>query len=176
MARGAAGSGDGGDRPGAETLGASGLIYHNMMRFMVYLHDGMTPSQAYSGLLKEPSFPQFKALLMVRHMGPTTVKALARGLGISSAAASEMVDRLVDLDLLDRRRDTRDRRRVQITLTRRAVKSVQRFEAQIQRRIEKVMCRMGAEPAGQWVEAFERLGEMMDDLSAQPKHQGMDRN
>ena len=59
-------------------------IYHNLIRLMVYLHQGFNPSQAWRGLPKEPSFPQFKTLMMLRHLGHCTIKDLAESLGISA--------------------------------------------------------------------------------------------
>ncbi len=144
------------------SLDISRQLYSGLVRTMAYLHHGLNPRDAWQGLPKEPSFAQFKALMMLRHMGPSTLKDLAVALGISAASASEMVERLVELDLLDRRPDTRDRRRVQVTLTARAEKGLRRHEALVYRRLADLMDAMGPRDARRWVEVFCHLGSILE--------------
>lgn len=144
---------------------ASG-IYHNIIRMMVYLHRDIDPASAWKELPREPSFPQFKTLMTLRHLGPCTLKELASGLGISSASASEMVERLVELKLIDRQQDPRDRRKVQIGLTRMAVKGVSRQESMIHKRVQQLMHQMGPETTEKWIELSECLSEIFDKLHA----------
>jgi DNA-binding MarR family transcriptional regulator len=141
-------------------------IYHNIIRMMVYLHRDFDPARAWKGLPREPSFPQFKALMTLRHLGPCTLKKLASALGVSSASASEMVERLVDLDLVDRQQDPRDRRKIQIGLTRMAVKRVARQESMIYKRLQQLMQQMGPEKTGKWVEISECLSELFDKINS----------
>jgi DNA-binding MarR family transcriptional regulator len=66
------------------------------------------------------SLPQIKALSYLFHRGPSGVRDVADGLGISMATASESLDRLVELGLLERATDPVDRRRAIVALTPRA--------------------------------------------------------
>ena len=66
------------------------------------------------------SLPQIKALSYIFHRGPSGVRDVADGLGISMATASESLDRLVELGLLERATDPIDRRRAIVSLTPRA--------------------------------------------------------
>lgn len=145
---------------------ASEKIYHNLIRLMVYLHSGLDPAKAWRGLPKEPSFTQFKTLTMLRHLGPCTIKQLAESLGISAASASEMVDRLVELDLIDRRQDPADRRRVQLNLTNKAFKGVQRHEMLIYRRLDELIGQLSPESVEKWKDLSTNLSAVFEELQS----------
>jgi DNA-binding MarR family transcriptional regulator len=61
--------------------------------------------------------PQVRALLQLARGDAMTIGELASGLGVSCAAASQVADRLVELDLARRERPAWDRRVVQLCLT-----------------------------------------------------------
>lgn len=63
------------------------------------------------------SVPQLSALIRLHHHGICGVSEIGNHLGITNAAASQMVERLVRLRLLERAEDPRDRRVKQLTLT-----------------------------------------------------------
>ena len=63
------------------------------------------------------SVPQLSALIRLHHQGFCGVSEIGNHLGITNAAASQMVERLVQLHLLERAEDPRDRRLKQLTLT-----------------------------------------------------------
>jgi DNA-binding MarR family transcriptional regulator len=56
------------------------------------------------------SMPQLSLLMRLYHGGGCSVHDLGKGLGVSSAAASQMVDRLVQAQLVDRVESPEDRR------------------------------------------------------------------
>jgi len=56
------------------------------------------------------SMPQLTLLMRLYHGGGCGVHDLGSGLGVSSAAASQMVDRLVQADLVARAESAEDRR------------------------------------------------------------------
>jgi DNA-binding MarR family transcriptional regulator len=56
------------------------------------------------------SMPQLSLLMRLYHGGGCGVRDLGRGLGVSSAAVSQMVDRLVQADLVVRAESLKDRR------------------------------------------------------------------
>jgi DNA-binding MarR family transcriptional regulator len=145
-------------------------IYHNLIRMMVYLHRGFNPAKAWPNLPKEPSFPQFRTLMILRHLGPCPLKCLADALGISAAAASEMVERLVDLELVDRRQDPLDRRRVQIGLTRSAIKGVARHEAFILERLTTLMDEIGPQHSCNMSHLFGEIGGFLNTLTDPKTH------
>lgn len=63
------------------------------------------------------SFAQANSLLFLDRVGETNINSLAAHLGVTKAAVSQMVDRLVESGLVNRREDARDRRSKLISLT-----------------------------------------------------------
>ena len=63
------------------------------------------------------SVTQFSTLFRLHHKGFCGVSEIGDHLGITNAAASQMVERLVQLGLLERAEDPRDRRVKRLTLT-----------------------------------------------------------
>jgi DNA-binding MarR family transcriptional regulator len=63
------------------------------------------------------SHSQVGALMRLHHLGSCGVSDIAGQLGITVAAASQMVDRLVQQGLLERAEDPSDRRFKQVSLT-----------------------------------------------------------
>lgn len=87
--------------------------------------------QEWSELFMHRSFCEFKefmddsglstsqviALMRLYHGGVCGVSGIAGHLGVTAAAASQLVDRLVQQDLLERTEDAHDRRARYLTLT-----------------------------------------------------------
>jgi DNA-binding MarR family transcriptional regulator len=63
------------------------------------------------------SFSQINILMRLVHKGSTSVSEVGEQLGVSNAAASQAVDRLVQLGLIVRTEDPEDRRAKQLALT-----------------------------------------------------------
>jgi len=63
------------------------------------------------------SMPQFSLLMHLHHHGSCGVSDFSRHSGVSNAAASQLIGRLVDKDLVDRVEDPLDRRSKHLTLT-----------------------------------------------------------
>lgn len=63
------------------------------------------------------TFPQLRILFQVRNNPEVDLRTLAERLGISTSAASQQVDKLVDRGFLDRSEDPDDRRRVKLSVT-----------------------------------------------------------
>jgi DNA-binding MarR family transcriptional regulator len=63
------------------------------------------------------SFSQINILMRLFHRGHTTVSEIGEQLGVTNAAASQAVDRLVGLSLIERTEDPEDRRTRRLALT-----------------------------------------------------------
>lgn len=63
------------------------------------------------------SFSQISILMRLYHGGISSVSEIGGQLGVTNAAASQAVDRLVQLDLIERAEDPVDRRAKRLTLT-----------------------------------------------------------
>lgn len=81
------------------------------------------------------SMPQIMLLMHLRHTGPATVSDIGRHLDISNPAASQLIQRLVEQDFLERRESHTDRRVKEILLTEKG----------------KTLIRSAAEARGTWV-------------------------
>jgi DNA-binding MarR family transcriptional regulator len=71
------------------------------------------------------SMSQVNSLFRIYHHGPSSVNDLAEHLGVTKAAVSQLLDRLVLDDLILRVEDSRDRRSKQILLTEKGRQTVQ---------------------------------------------------
>jgi DNA-binding MarR family transcriptional regulator len=102
---------------------------------------------------------QAKVLYVVLAAGHLRMSELANRLGISPSSASEIVERLVELRLLQRAEDADDRRQVVITTTPDAVALLERFRELNQRQLRELLGRLDAdelEVVGESLEIFHR--------------------
>jgi DNA-binding MarR family transcriptional regulator len=95
------------------------FMHRTMRNFIPYVRE--------SGL----SMSQLGALFYLQHKGSTGVTDLGEHLGVTSAAASQMLERLVQQELVMRSEDPIDRRVKQIALT---DKGLQAFQDSIRAR------------------------------------------
>ncbi len=74
----------------------------------------------FRGFMEETglSFSQLNILMRLFHGGRCGVSEIGERLGITNAAASQSIDRLVNLGLIKRTEDPEDRRAKQLALTR----------------------------------------------------------
>jgi DNA-binding MarR family transcriptional regulator len=63
------------------------------------------------------SFSQISILMRMVHRGSTSVSEVGEQLGVTNAAASQAVDRLVQMGLIERTEDPEDRRAKRLALT-----------------------------------------------------------
>ena len=80
------------------------LMHRSMQKFILFAKENNI------------SMSQFGALQFIKHRGACGVSDIGDELGISSAAASQMLDRMVQQELIQRTEDAKDRRSKQIIL------------------------------------------------------------
>jgi DNA-binding MarR family transcriptional regulator len=90
------------------------------------------------------SISQVGALFQLSHLGISSVSKIADKLGVTSAAASQMLDRLVTQGLIDRSEDTSDRRAKQLVLTERGGRFINEVMKARQRWFQSVAEEMSA--------------------------------
>ena len=88
---------------------------------------------------------QAKVLYVVMAAGQLRMSELAGRLGIAASSATEIVERLVELGLLERAADQGDRRQVVITATPAAVDLLERFRELNQRQLRELLGRLDAD-------------------------------
>lgn len=103
----------------------------------------------------EVTFAQVYVLRYLHQWGPRTIGQIARGLGITSPAATKLVDRLVAKRLVARREGLRDRRVTEVRLTPPGKKLVERFRARRRERLSRIVERMSSEQQARFVQGLE---------------------
>jgi DNA-binding MarR family transcriptional regulator len=74
-------------------------------------------ARSLDGLAEDVTLAQYRVLVELAARGPQRVAELASVLGVERSTATRMCDRLVRKRLSQRRRESRDRRAVQVALT-----------------------------------------------------------
>ncbi len=110
---------------------------------------------------EELSVAQMHTLMTVQSCGESTITNLATLLGVSPPSASSMVERLVDKGLLHRERSRKDRRKVVVRLSRRAVEHVERMEGAVLATFVDLVEKVGPETAEKWCEVFARVEQVL---------------
>ncbi|MBD0322772.1 MAG: MarR family transcriptional regulator [Aldersonia sp.] len=99
---------------------------------------------------------QFRTLVLVSNRGPINLATLAHDLGVQPSTTSRMVERLVQVNLLERRISPHSRRELRVEVTERGRALVERVTRRRYREIQDLVERIPAD---------ERLG-LMRGLSA----------
>jgi DNA-binding MarR family transcriptional regulator len=84
------------------------------------------------------SFSQINILMRLVHRGSTGVSEIGEQLGVTNAAASQAVDRLVGLGLIERTEDPEDRRAKRLALTQKG----------------RTLIEQGVEARSKWIEGL----------------------
>ena len=122
----------------------------------VFMHRSMAETRAFMeahGL----SFAQISVLMHLRRFDACRVSDLGARLGVSNAAASQLVDRLVQAGLVERAEDPHDRRVKRLRLTPQGEALVGQAIAARERWLESVLDRLSAEQQAQVAEALRLL-------------------
>jgi DNA-binding MarR family transcriptional regulator len=105
---------------------------------------------------------QAKVLYVLAAAGELRMSELATRLGVGTSAASEQVDRLVDLGLLRRHSDEADRRQVVVTTTPAAIELLERFRELNQRQLRELLGRLDAGELAAVDRSIEILAQAVD--------------
>ena len=89
--------------------------------------------------LSEMTLPQLTALHYISAAGPVTLAGLAETLGTGPPATCAMVDRLARAGLVNRAQDPKDRRRIQLTVTKEAEPMIGDVDLDTARRLHAVL-------------------------------------
>jgi DNA-binding MarR family transcriptional regulator len=81
-----------------------------------------------SGDLPRITPSQWGVLMLIERKGGSTIKAVAKGLSMTSSAATQLVDGLVANGYLTRKEDTGDRRTISLTLSKKSKNHVDRMK------------------------------------------------
>ena len=104
-----------------------------------------------------PTLPQLNTMMVVRDNEEISVRDLASALQVSAPSVSTMVDRLVEMGMLQREQDRQDRRQVRIRLSEQGASQIKELEEAIFNGIAYLLEKLGPEDAEQWCSIYERI-------------------
>jgi DNA-binding MarR family transcriptional regulator len=114
------------------------------------------------------SVPQFSILMQLHHRGNCGIGDISDKFDITSAAASQLVDKLVQGGLIQRQEDPNDRRAKLLNLTDKGSELIQRGIEERYRWVEGLAERLTVEEREKITEALTILTEAAKELEAEP--------
>ena len=117
------------------------------------------------------SMPQFSVLMQLHHKGVCGVSDISERFDISNAAASQLVDKLVQSGFIKREEDPQDRRAKLLNLTDKGKELIQQGIEERYRWVDKLAERLTAEERVQVSEALNTMTRAAQELEAEPVQQ-----
>ncbi len=114
------------------------------------------------------TFPQYRLLRLVSLANAHNLRDVARFLGVSEAAASKAVDKLVRGGLLRRAEDTQDRRSIHLSLTSDGQRLVVAYQVAQRVRLSSVFRRFPAAELRKTANLLDRVSATLMDHGAAP--------
>src|SRR5215216_802541 len=118
------------------------------------------------------SMPQFSVLMQLHYRGACGMSKVSEGFDITPAAASQLVDKLVQSGFVQRVEDPNDRRAKLLSLTTKGQELIQQGIEERYRWVEEVATKLSAEERAQVSEALNimtRAAQEME-LETEPLH------
>lgn len=116
------------------------------------------------------SMPQVSTLFHLHHANECGVSNIGEHLGVTNAAASQMIDRLVQQGLIERTEDPHDRRVKQLKLTAKGVSIVRRGAEVRSRRIDSLNDALTSDEQTLIIKALNMLTATAQKLEAVHHH------
>lgn len=142
-------------------MGLSGRKRAELIEQAVCLHfellRGMSAETTDDWLQVDLTLAQIKALFVLWNQSPMTVGALGERLGVGVPAASHLVERLVQLGLVERREDESDRRRTHVSPSPEGAALVDRLRAVRGEQLRRWLERLGDEQLAALVKGTDAL-------------------
>jgi DNA-binding MarR family transcriptional regulator len=112
------------------------------------------------------SMPQFSILMQIHHKGPCGMSEVSNRFDISAAAASQLVEKLVQAGYLERAEDPSDRRAKLLTLSAKGEELIQQGTEERYRWLDNLTPKLSAEEQVKVVEALNiltRIAQSMEE-------------
>jgi DNA-binding MarR family transcriptional regulator len=110
------------------------------------------------------NLPQYNALAALNQGGRLTMGGLTQALCLSTAATTHVVDRLVHLGVVSRRRSERDRRVVWVMPTVKGRQIVEQVKRDVEAIFSRLLGQMPAEERLEFVEVYEQVTKLIWEL------------
>jgi DNA-binding MarR family transcriptional regulator len=146
----------------AQTLDSSNSLAAEVEAVVRAVPEIVRAAQAPRGsATRELGVPQVRALIQLARADGMTMGELARRMGVSCAAATQIADQLVALGLMVRERPDWDRRVVVVRLTERAQATVREALSHRARQVEEVFGQLTEEEARGFAKGIQLLAEVL---------------
>jgi DNA-binding MarR family transcriptional regulator len=119
------------------------------------------------------SLPQFSVLMQLHHKGACGLSEISERFEVTPAAASQLVDKLVQSGLIERAEDPNDRRAKVLTISDKGRKLIQKGIEERYRWVEELSGRLTAEERTQVSEALDIMTRAAQELEAEPTQQSV---
>jgi DNA-binding MarR family transcriptional regulator len=116
------------------------------------------------------SMPQFSVLMQLHYRGACGMSRISEGYDITPAAASQLVDKLVQSGLIQRGEDPNDRRAKLLNLTDKGRELIQRGIEERYGWVNELTEKLTAEEQAQISEALDIMTKAAGELEAEPIH------
>lgn len=145
---------------GGEVVVQAGRLQEAMQLFSIKLFSLMNNALSRGQL----NLPQYNALSAVVLNGQMTMGELTEALCVSTAGATNLVDRLVQLGLAERRRNPHDRRVVLVTPTAKGRRAAQRIRQDVVAIFQQLLEALSLQQRKLFVRVIERVAELVWQL------------
>ncbi len=111
----------------------------------------------------ELSVPQMDAIKAIKEEGEITITKLSKILGVSPPSTSAMVDRLVEKEILVRERSRKDRRKVVVSISKKAAEHIEKIDMAILKTFTELVEKIGPETSRKWCEVLSHVKEVIKE-------------
>ena len=112
------------------------------------------------------SMPQFSILMQLHHRGPCGMSEISERFDISAAAASQLVDKLVHADYLERTEDPIDRRAKLLTMSAKGEELINQGTEERYRWMDDLAAVLSTEEQGKVNEALTLLTNAVEKMES----------
>jgi len=109
------------------------------------------------------TIPQYNTLFTLKKQGAMTMSELAESLGVTTAATTPLVDRLVEMQLVNRERSQKDRRVVRVIPTGRGNKIVAGVQKEIYGLTTHLLNRLEAGERSTLAEIYRKMHRFLQE-------------
>ena len=114
------------------------------------------------------SMPQFSVMMQLHHRGNCAIGDISERFDITNAAASQLVDKLVQSGFIKREEDPQDRRAKMLNLTDKGRELIQRGIEERYRWVDDLAGKLSAEERAKVTEALNIMTQAAKELEAEP--------
>jgi len=123
----------------------------------------MKGNMAVKSELANLSMLQMQALVFVATNPNVTMSEIAKSFSIELSSASSLIDHLHEMGIVQRKHDTKDRRKICIILTKKGVELVKAGKKIRTQRMEKILSFLSEAEKGQLQKILEKLCRSMEE-------------